>query len=345
MPSAIGFYTWAAVAWHGGAAGGQSSSLVNMCSSEQDDSITLDISRPLQPRRHWSDYVAGVLQQLVAAGVKLGGMDIFVHGEVPLGAGLSSSAALEVATAFAVLALHGMRMERREIALLCQRAENQFVGTQSGIMDHFISCHAQAGHAMMLDCRSLAFSMEPVPESVRLVVCNSMVKHELAHGEYNRRRSECDEGVRLLQAKFPEASSLRDVSPQQLEENRGLLPEVIHRRLRHVVYENARVQSAADALRAGDVKRFGALMHQSHASLRDDYKVSCDELDRLVEIAADLPGVHGARMTGGGFGGCTVNLVAAESVTDVVRTIASRYKASTGVRPEVYVCAPAAGAS
>ena len=238
MPAAIDFFTWAAVAK-------REDLKLKIRSTERGGSVTVDVAEEFTPKREWSDYIVGVAQQLVKAGVKLGGADVLVHGEVPIGSGLSSSAALEVSVGMALLLLNGEKIDRKQLALLCQRAENQFVGTQSGIMDQFISCNGQPDHALMLDCRSLEFELEPLPKHVRLVVCNTMVKHELASGEYNERRAQCEEGVRLLQSKLPGIRALRDVSVEQLDANRDLLPEVIFRRCHHVVSENDRVLRAA----------------------------------------------------------------------------------------------------
>src|SRR6185312_367977 len=216
-------------------------------------------------------------------------------------------------------------IDRKELALLCQRAENNFVGMRCGIMDQFASCNGTRDQALMLDCRSLDFTLLPLSPASRLVICNTMVRHELASGEYNRRRQECEEGVRILSSFIPGIKALRDVSLRQLESYRDQLPEVIYRRCRHVVSENDRVQQAASLLRKGDLSGFGKLMAQSHASLRDDYEVSCRELDMMVEIARRQPGVYGARMTGGGFGGCTVNLVAAEKAESFRGEVAAEY--------------------
>ena len=337
MPAAIDFYTWAAIA-------PRNDSIVNVRSTQRPETVSVDIREPLRPRKDWSDYAVGVLQQLTSAGMRVRGADLLIHGEVPIGSGLSSSAALEVSVALAVLTLNEESLDGTQLALLCQRAENRFVGTQCGIMDQFISTNAKSNHAMMLDCRSLQFSLEAIPETARLVVCNTMVRHELASNEYNQRRAECEQAVRLLKEKMPDVRALRDVTPEQLEENRLLLPNPVCRRCRHVVTENARVEAAAVALRLGELSRFGVLMGESHASLRDDYQVSCQELDLMVEVASQIPGVYGSRMTGGGFGGCTINLVEADMAEQIARELAAKYQTKTGVKPEYYICVPAAGA-
>lgn len=271
------------------------------------------------------------------------GANLLVHGEVPIGAGLSSSAAIEVATALALLSLSGDKLPLKEIAKLCQRAENEFVGAHVGIMDQFVSCLGKAGHALLLDCRSLHFERVPLPEHIKLVICNTMVKHELSGGEYNRRREECEEGVRILAKSNPRIRALRDVTPQQLSSSVNAMPPVIFKRCLYVVGEIQRVLQAADCLRSGNLDQMGRLMRDSHRSLRDLYEVSCNELDAMVEAAAGLPGFYGGRMTGGGFGGCTINLVAAEHTQAFQETIAQRYRERTGITPEIYVSSSADG--
>ena len=292
----------------------------------------------------WCDYVLGVLVSLRQAGSKVGGASVLVRGEVPIGSGLSSSAALEVASALAFMSLHGTSLPMPQVAQLCQRAENTFVGAKVGIMDQFVSCLGKAGQALLLDCRSLEYELVPIPAGVRLVICNTMVKHENAGGEYNLRRSECEQGVKILAKWYPGIRALRDVTSQQVEEHKGDLPEVIYKRSSHVVSENERVLESADALRSRDLRRFGELMKASHRSLRDLYEVSCMELDVMVEASEGLPGCWGGRMTGGGFGGCTVNLVNAADAESFAAKIAERYWEKIGVQPDVFVCSAADGA-
>ena len=296
-------------------------------------------------RGHWSDYVRGVALTLEQAGYRLQGAQLQIRGEVPIGAGLSSSASIEVATGYALLQHSGFAIERIELAKLCQRAEQNFVGMRCGIMDQFVACHGHEGRALLLDCRSLEYELLPLPEDVRLVICNTMVKHQLAGSEYNQRRSECEEGVRHLARTLPEVRALRDVSLADLEAHGRELPEAVYRRCRHVISENARVLRAKTALEDSSLSAFGQLMNESHRSLSDDYEVSCEELDLMVELAREAHGVYGARMTGGGFGGCTINLVKAESCADFTDSVSREYERSTGVAPEVYVCRAAAGVS
>jgi galactokinase len=297
-----------------------------------------------KPLGNWSDYVIGVAVKLERAGHRLHGASLRIHSDVPMGSGLSSSAAIEVATACALTANSNLVLDRRELAKICQSAENEFVGARVGIMDQFASLFGQANRALLIDCRSLEYQLFPLAQKARFVVCNTMVKHKLASSEYNQRREQCEAGVKHLAARLPDVTALRDVSLAELEEFRAGLPEVIYRRCRHVVGENARVLAAGRALATGDLSHFGELMNESHRSLRDDYEVSCRELDLLVEIACATPGVYGARLTGGGFGGCTVTLVGHEQVADFQHAVATTYREATGLTPEIYLCDAADGA-
>ena len=338
MPAAVDFSTWVAAA-------ARPDRVISVYSDNFSESreFPLDDSGP-QRRDDWSDYVRGVAIVVERAGHRLRGTNLLIKGLVPIGSGLSSSAALEIATAFALLGVARITLDRTEIARLGQSAENDFVGMMCGIMDQFIACHAQAGHALMLDCRSLEYRRVPLPPGVRLVIGNTMVRHELAGGEYNRRRADCREGVRILTRALPHIRALRDVSIAELEKFGRDLPATVFRRCRHVITENVRVEKTAAALEEKNLERVGRLMAESHASLRDDYEVSCPELDRMAEIAAAQPGVYGARMTGGGFGGCTVNLVREERV-DEFRTAVSRlYREATGIEPVLYLTNAAGGA-
>jgi galactokinase len=293
----------------------------------------------------WSDYPVGVALQLKQAGFPLCGANILIHGEIPMGAGLSSSAAVEVATALALAEQSGHTWDRVQLARLCQKAENDFAGARVGIMDQFISLHGRKNHALLLDCRSLQYEFVAIPECVRLVVCNTMVKHELASSEYNQRRAECEEAVRRLAQVMPEIHSLRDVALEQLARHRGALSEMTYKRALHVVTENARVLDAAEALRTGDIERFGKRMAESHRSLRDLYEVSCAELNLMVDQAGKQEGVYGARMTGGGFGGSTINLVKARFADQFAENVARGYEKETGIAPQIYICTPAEGAA
>ena len=301
---------------------------------------------PLGPDREpaaadaWGRYVQAVVRALQDAGYSLAGADVHISSDVPMGSGLSSSAALEVACAYALLRRIGVQPDLTALARLCQRAENEYVGARCGIMDQFVACHGRAGHALLLDCRDLSFRHVALRFAVatRVMVCNSMVRHALASSEYNERRAQCEAGVRQLAVRRPLTRSLRDVSSVEFADLAPGLDPLLQRRCRHVITENERVSAAAAAIERGDAAGFGQLMYASHASLRDDYAVSCAELDQLVEIARGIDGVYGARMTGGGFGGSTVNLVRADQVAAFTRTVTQRYAQRTGRTPEIFAC-------
>jgi galactokinase len=332
MPAAIAFYTSIAAAR-------RRDRILEVYSERFDEKIALSLDNLAgPPRRHWSDFVRGVAATLQQAGHRLAGANLAIHGEIPLGAGLSSSASLEMATAYALTSVSAITVPRLELVKLCQAAEHEYVGTRCGIMDQFSVSFGVVGQAIMLDCRSLDFELLAIPSNCGLVISNSMVRHELASGEYNRRRMDCETGVRALQEHLPKVQALRDVEIEDLEKYKRALPELVYRRCRHVVTENQRVLAAARALRTRDTTLFGDLMYRSHASLRDDYAVSCNELDLLVNLASRSPGVYGARMTGGGFGGCTVNLVHADHVPAFTTHIATAYRETTGITPEIYLC-------
>jgi galactokinase len=338
MPAAIDLYTWVAAAPRE-----DRHFLIHSEDFSETVEFDLDEAAP-RPRGHWSDYARGVVVELEQAGYRLRGASLLARSEVPIGAGLSSSAAIEVGVALAMLDLANQTIDRVELAKLCQRAENEFVGARVGIMDQFISCNGRARHALMLDCRTLDYRLVPLPENARLVIANTMVKHKLASGEYNTRRAECEAGVRHLSKYLPKIRALRDVTLDELKQYGKDLPEVIYKRCRHVISENSRVILAAEALERRDLEAFGHLMRESHRSLRDDYEVSCRELDIMVELAEKIVGVYGARMTGGGFGGCTINIVEAAHVEEFNRKVAYGYEQATGLKPEIYICAAANGA-
>lgn len=300
----------------------------------------------------WSNYQRGVATVLQERGFQLPGLDAAIASDVPIGAGLSSSAAVEVAMAVTWQALSGFDLERTELALLCQRAENTFVGVNCGIMDQFISALGREAAALFIDCRTLAHEPVPLPDGVVVVIMDTKVQRGLAGSAYNTRRAECEEGVRLLRAHLPAIEALRDVPPDLFQRYADELPEPVRQRCRHVIYENQRVLDAIDTLRPGSATRqrgpaaiFGELMNASHISLRDDYEVSCPELDAMVEAAWAAPGVVGARMTGAGFGGCAVALVEADQATTFSAQVAAAYESRTGITPSLYLCTAEAGAS
>ena len=286
----------------------------------------------------WSDYVKGVVSELLQDGHHLRGFNAVLEGNVPRASGLSSSAAIEVASAFFMAQMFQLSMSGEEMAKLCQRAENRFVGVNCGIMDQFISRLGKLGHALLIDCRDLRYQLVPFEvEGCSIVMCNSNVKRQLVDSAYNERRSQCEEGVRLLKAKLPAIAALRDVTSAQLQAHAALLPPLTFQRCRHVVTENERVMQAVEALNANNIARFGELLNQSHESLRDDYQVSCKELDILVELARSVNGTIGSRMTGAGFGGCTVSLVQDSAVETFRQVIVEKYKERTGITADVYI--------
>ena len=309
---------------------------------EEKADVNLDKN---EPAGEWFDYLAGVAAMLEEKGTRLPGANLYIYSDVPVGAGLSSSAALEISSALALLSTTQETLNPKELALLGQRAENQFVGMNCGIMDQFISVHGQKDHALFLDCRSLDYRLVPLPsDQVRIVICNTMVKHELGASEYNNRRNECEKGVSILKNDYPDIQALRDGSLDQFITYQDKLPPIVRKRCFHVISENARTEQSIHALESGDLFLFGELMNGSHDSLRDDYAVSCKELDIMVEIARNIDGVLGARMTGGGFGGCTVNLVKAHKVDAFCDQISQQYQKKARLEPDIYVSAPAQGA-
>lgn len=293
----------------------------------------------LVPTQTWADYLLGVVAQLRLLGHRLGGFNCVFGGTIPVGAGLSSSAALENAVGFALNELFSLGLDRLTLLKLSQRAENDFVGAKVGIMDMFASMMGRADHVIKLDCRSLEYTYAPLHmDGVRIVLCDSRVKHSLVTSEYNTRRSECEAGVRFLRTYYPEIKSLRDVTMVMLDEHLRDTEPLIYRRCAYVVQENSRLLDGVAALEANDLAAFGQLMYGSHEGLSKWYEVSCPELDILVALAQQQPGVLGARMMGGGFGGCTINLVQEDGLDDFTDLITKQYKAQTGIDAYFYVC-------
>ena len=301
----------------------------------EEDAFSLDEME--RGEREWSNYGRGVAWEMERAGHRLQGMEAVIWGDLPMKAGLGSSAALEVALAYSFQLLSNLEIEPLQLALLCQGAENGFVGVQCGLMDQMTSALGEEGHALLIDCRSLDRQLIPVPPEVDIVVADTLRRRELLDSQYNLRRQECQEGARLLGV-----ASLCSVSPKELAERRGDLPSTIYRRVRHAVSESQRTLEAAEAL-GGNLEAFGRLMYDSHHSLRHDFEVSCPELDILVEAARKVSGVYGSRLTGAGFGGCTVSLVSREAVPEFQARVAKEYEKATAKKPTIYVCRPAQG--
>ncbi len=343
MPAALTFNTLVAVT-------PRADDRLVLHSLDFDESAELPFNALRAPAKlpageHWSSYCFGVAWSLLEQGIPLCGAELSFAGNVPLSAGLSSSASIEVATATALLGMSGATLPGPQIALLCQKAENRYVGSPCGIMDQFISANGVCGNALALDTRSLTAELAPIPDHLRLVVCNSMVKHSVATGDYGVRRREVEEAASVLHAANPKIEQLRDASVDDLNRSREQMsPEAFHR-ARHVITDSNRVLEGLQALRAGDLGRFGQLMTEAHASFRDDFAASCDRCDLLVELALKLPGCLGSRLTGGGFGGCTVSLVEAAEAQQFADALQARYRQKTGVQADIYLCATADGAA
>lgn len=293
---------------------------------------------------HWSDYPLGVLAILAGEGYRIPPFSLSLWGDVPLGSGLSSSAAVEVATATAVTALMGVSIPKPTLARLCQRAENEFVGANCGIMDQFISANGAEDHALLLDCRDLSFRLAPIPPDVALVIANTMVKHSVAGEGYTTRRAEVEEACRILATHRPEIKFLRDATMADLEAWGHEIPPDALKRARHVITENQRTVDAAEALLRRDMPALGRLMHDAHVSYSKDFEGSCVEADIMVDQAQGLPGLIGARLTGGGFGGCTINVVEKDAATAFADALKIRYRHATGINPEIHICHASAGA-
>jgi galactokinase len=307
-----------------------------------DDRDSFDIGTPIAPvAAGWANYVRGVAQALLAEGIVLNGAQMTIAGDVPLGSGLSSSASLEVAVGNALVGITEQSIDPTRMAKIAQRAENEFVGCACGIMDQLISTRGQAGHALLIDCRSLDCTPVSIPDGVSIIIAHSGVRHAHADGEYNDRRQQCEAA-----ALHYKVAALRDLTVEQLEAGRNGLDDLSYRRARHVVTENTRTQAAALALKRGNLQRLGELIEQSHASMRDDFEITVSAVDQLAAImTAPLNGEGGARMTGGGFGGCVIAVAPDARVASVVKAIAEQYRTPDGLPAEVFVCQPSAGAS
>jgi len=297
---------------------------------------------------NWTDYPVGVLRQLQLLGIEPPAFTLYLHGNVPFGAGLSSSASVEVATAMAILAHSGVTLPEQEIATLCRRAENVYVNSPCGIMDQFVITAAQVGHALLLDTRTLAYENIPMNHAALadtcIVVCNSMVKHSIANGDYGLRRRELEAGQDVLRTAFPHLRDLGDATTDQLEQCKDQMSAESFRRCRHIITENTRVRAAKQAMLAGDPALLGDLMFKAHASERDDFECSCEEVDFLVEAASTLTGCFGARLTGGGFGGCTVNLVATVNAPVFSQALKTAYRERFNIEADTYICEAVDGA-
>ncbi|MGA3263129.1 MAG: galactokinase [Terracidiphilus sp.] len=299
---------------------------------------------PAKASQHWTDYPMGVVAILAGEGLAIPGFSLSLWGDVPLGSGLSSSAALEVVTALAVLSLIGVSYPGPVLARLCQRAENEFVGASCGIMDQFISINGKKDHALLLDCRDLSFKLAPIPSRVALVIANTMVKHSVAGGDYPTRRAESEAACAVIASHRPGVPFLRDATLEDLEKwGHEMAPKSLLR-ARHVITENLRTVAACEALLKGDLAELGRLMAEAHTSYSKDFEGSCVEADAMVALAQDLPGLIGARLTGGGFGGCTINLVEQSQAPAFAEALGGRYAAQFGIVPQIHICHASGGA-
>ena len=341
LPVALDLATYIAAAPSGAPSGPGKLRIYSEFRKEMREWNVADLGA-LKPARHWTDYPIGVAQELLCAGLAIAPANLLIRSTVPEGSGLSSSAALEVSTALALLA--GRSMDPLDLARLCQRAERNFVGMPCGIMDQYISVFGREHSAVEIDCRSLGHRFVELPVGITFVAVNTMVKHALAGSAYKERVAECAAAVAGIQEKFPEVESLRDVSPEQLESAASSLPAVVARRARHVVMEDARVGRYVEASARGDLALMGKLLVESHRSLQHDYEVSCAELDFLVNTALAIDGVFGSRMTGGGFGGCTVTMLRPDAAARFGEEITRAYQRQFQTTPQVYPCRPSAGA-
>ena len=307
--------------------------------------FSLDSLTPLK-KDTWANYLMGVMDEIQKAGYPLQGVNLVFTSNIPQRAGLSSSAALEVVTALTMAKLNSLEIKPLEMAHLCRRAENNFVGVACGIMDQYVSCLGQKNYALFIDCRSNDYELIPLKDpNYQIIICNSKVQRGLVDSEYNKRKEECKIATEFFKHKLNrEIRALRDIAIDEYEKYQAQLPEIIARRARHVISENYRVQVGMQALREGNFSAFGQLMIESHRSLKNDYEVSCAELDLLVDLALKQEGVLGARMTGAGFGGCTVNLLKRDYVDFFKEKIKKEYKKITGINPDVYLTAPSGGA-
>jgi galactokinase len=337
MPVAINFATLAAIS-------PRSDGKIVLWAENYGEEISFDAAAKPVATKHWSDYPMGVVSILTGEGHKIPGFSLSIWGDVPLGSGLSSSAALEVVTALAVLSLIGVEYPRPVLARLCQRVENEFVGANCGIMDQFISANGKENHALLLDCRDLSFRLAPLPANVALVIANTMVKHSIAGGDYPTRRRESEAACAIINGHRGHVPFLRDATLEDLEKWGHEMEPKSYLRAKHVITEDLRTVAASEALLKGDMREVGRLMAEAHTSYSKDFEGSCAEADLMVDLANQLPGLIGARLTGGGFGGCTVNLVEQDKAPAFAAELGKRYAVKTGITPEIHICHASDGA-
>jgi galactokinase len=338
MPVAIDFVTLAGIS-------PRTDGKIVLYSENYAQERTFDAAAPpTAASKHWTDYPLGVVAILAGEGHKIPGFSLSLWGDVPLGSGLSSSAALEVATALAMLSLIGVSYPGPVLARLCQRVENEFVGANCGIMDQFISANGKENHALLLDCRDLSFRLAPIPANVALVIANTMVKHSIAGGDYPTRRRESEAACAIINGHRGGVPFLRDATLKDLEKWGGEMEPKSYLRAKHVITEDLRTVAACEALLKGDMEEVGRLMGEAHKSYSGDFEGSCMEADAMVDLAQDIPGLIGARLTGGGFGGCTINLVEVGQAKAFAEELGRRYAAKIGIVPQIHICHASGGA-
>ncbi|MGP8270369.1 MAG: galactokinase [Terracidiphilus sp.] len=338
MPVAIDFATLAAIS-------PRTDGKIAIYSENYQEERFFDAAAPpAKASQHWTDYPIGVVSILTGEGHKFPGFSLTLWGDVPLGSGLSSSAALEVVTALAVLSLIGVNYPGPVLARLCQRAENEYVGASCGIMDQFISANGKKDHALLLDCRDLSFKLAPIPSHLALVIANTMVKHSVAGGDYPTRRRESEAACAVIASHRPGVPFLRDATLEDLDKWGSEMAPKSLMRARHVISEDLRTVAACDALLKGNLAELGRLMAEAHTSYSKDFEGSCEEADAMVALAQDLPGLIGARLTGGGFGGCTVNVVEQAQAPAFAEALGKRYTAQFGIVPQIHICHASGGA-
>jgi len=338
MPVAINFATLAAISPR------SDGKIVIYSENYGEEKLFEAAALPSGANKHWSDYPLGVVVILTGEGHKIPGFSLSLWGDVPLGSGLSSSAALEVVTALAVLSLIGASYPGPVLARLCQRVENEFVGANCGIMDQFISVNGKENHALLLDCRNLSFKLAPIPANVALVIANTMVRHSILGGDYKTRRAESEAACAIIDDHRGGVPFLRDATLDDLDKWGYKMAPNSLKRARHVINENLRTVAASKALLRGDMAEVGRLMAEAHTSYSKDFEGSCAEADLMVELAQDMPGLIGARLTGGGFGGCTINLVEQSRAKAFAEELGRRYAVKTGIKPQIHICHASGGA-
>ncbi len=316
----------------------RSDKLCTLFASDMNESYEFSLDKLLYSDRVWPNYLIGIVDQLIKRGYKLSGFNCVFGGNIPIGAGLSSSAAIEAGLAFALNHLFNLGIDKLELVKISQKAENEFVGVNCGIMDQYINLYGEDSKALRIDCRSLEHEYFPFDyKNISIVLFNSNVSHSLASSEYNQRRKECSIGVDIIKREVHEVESLRDVSAGLLNEFQNKIDPTIYRRCKYVIEENTRLLKACDALKIHDLNTFGSLMYQTHKGLSNDYEVSCKELDYLVDLTLNIPKVYGARMMGGGFGGCTINLIENEAIDEVSKYVTENYKNKFNLQANTYI--------